>query len=101
MSDSIETTVRGLLGDIAADADISSVPADQDLREELDLDSMDILHFAVALSEAFGIEVPERDYRQLSTIQRTASYVREHGKDRAAAEKLQNQRIERAGPGKP
>ena len=75
MSEATESTVRRLLGEIAADADMSALSADTALRDELDLDSMDMLHFAIALNEAFGVEVPESAYSQLSTIASTVAYV--------------------------
>lgn len=75
MNESTEATVRRLLGEIAADADMSAVSVDTALRDELDLDSMDILHFAIALNAAFGIEVPESEYARLSTIASTVAYV--------------------------
>lgn len=81
MIDGIESKVRALLGNIATDSDLSAVAPDCDLREELDIDSMDILHFAIALSEVFGIGVLERDYRRLSTIESTVAFVEERIKE--------------------
>jgi acyl carrier protein len=53
-----EPEIRALAADvlagIAPEADLSTVGDDEDLREALDLDSMDFLNFVIALSEARG-----------------------------------------------
>ena len=41
----------------------------------MDLDSMDFLNLVTALHEETGIDVPERDYPQLSTLAGFVSYV--------------------------
>lgn len=75
MSESTETTVRRLLGNIAPEMELDRVPANADLRVEIEIDSMDILHFAVALAEELKIDIPERDYGQLFTIASCVDYV--------------------------
>jgi acyl carrier protein len=47
--------------------DPQALQADTVLRQELDLDSMDLLHVMIALHESLGVEVPEQDYAKLST----------------------------------
>lgn len=65
------------LGDVAPDADFAGLAPDRDLREQLDLDSMDFLNFMVALHEATGIDVPERDYAKLATLDALVEYLEE------------------------
>jgi acyl carrier protein len=60
---------------IAPEADLSSLADDVDLREELDLDSMDVLHVVTALHDALGVEIPERDYGKLTTIGGAVQYL--------------------------
>jgi len=43
------TAIRQALGAIAPEADLAELPADADLEDELDLDSMDFLNFLIAL----------------------------------------------------
>lgn len=64
-----------LLAGIAPEADLSTVPDDAPLQVELDLDSMDFLDLVGALHEATGLDVPERDYPQLSTVRGFVAYV--------------------------
>lgn len=60
--------VAELLADIAPEADLGRVRGDEDLRQALDLDSMDFLNLIIALHEHTGREIPEADYPELYTI---------------------------------
>jgi acyl carrier protein len=46
-----------------------------DLREAIDLDSMDLLNFATRIHEQMGIDVPETDEPQLVTLQGCVDYL--------------------------
>ena len=79
----LRARVLGLLGEIAPEADLDALPGDAPLREELDLDSMDFLNLVAGLHEALGIDVPERDYRQLATVDECVAYLAAHRPDGA------------------
>lgn len=80
MSDSdIGTTVRGLLQTMRPEIDVSTLPGDADIREELDIDSMDFLDFVIAVHEATGVDIPEDDYAQLSSLDDCVAYLETHG----------------------
>ncbi len=66
--------VAEILGGIAPEADLSTVPGDADLREALDLDSMDILNFVAALHERTGCAIPESDTPRLLTLDGIVAY---------------------------
>lgn len=68
MTTEIETALADALGGIAPEADLSTVDRSAVLREELDLDSMDLLAVYTALSEKLGVEIPESDYPALATL---------------------------------
>jgi acyl carrier protein len=70
--------ILSLLLDIAPEAADQEIPADADLREVLDIDSMDQLNFLIAVAEAFGIDIPESDYGGLVSLDAVASYVERH-----------------------
>jgi acyl carrier protein len=74
-----------LLTDVAPDIDPNSVEPNIDFREQFDFDSMDTLHFAIALNKEFGIEIPEQDYKQLRNLAACTAYV-----ERAMAGKKSN-----------
>ena len=63
------------IGNIAPDVDAASVDDAADLREALDLDSMDIFNLVVALSKRLEVEIPDADVGQLVTIGGATSYL--------------------------
>jgi acyl carrier protein len=71
----IRTLVTQVLAGIAPEADLSSVGEQEDLREALDLDSMDFLNFVIALSQGSQVSIPEADYPRLVTLQGLVKYL--------------------------
>jgi acyl carrier protein len=67
--------VRGLR-EVAPESDPAALRPGQPIREALDLDSFDFLNFLVGLHRTLGIEVPEADYAQLTTIDGVRTYLR-------------------------
>lgn len=63
------------LGKIAPEADPASIDAGADLREALDIDSIDFLNFVTALTHRLGIDIPEIDYPKLVTVDRAVAYL--------------------------
>ena len=59
----------------APEADLASLKPDVYLREQLDLDSMDILNFVVGLHAALGVEIPEADYPRFATLDGGVEYL--------------------------
>ena len=64
-----------ILGSIAPEADFAILSGSEDLREALDLDSMDFLNFVIALHERTGIDIPESDYPKLRTLDGAIAYL--------------------------
>ena len=77
-ADEIRAVIVEELGNIAPDMDVASVRPDADLREALDIDSMDFLNFITALHQRLGIDIPERDYSKLFTLAAAITYVEQH-----------------------
>lgn len=73
------------LAAIAPEADLSKLDPRADLRDALEIDSMDLLHFAVGLHERTGIEIPEVDYPKIATLERCIAYLERHGLERHGA----------------
>lgn len=67
------------LSGIAPEADLYALGDDEQLREVLDLDSMDFLNFVAALHQATGIDIPEADYRHLATLAGVQNYLGSKG----------------------
>ena len=72
--DEIRKVVQEELGNIAPEMDIEKLDASADLREALDIDSIDFLNFITALHKRLGIDVPELDYPKLFTLNGAVSY---------------------------
>jgi len=64
-----------ILGGIAPEADPATLAGDADLREALDLDSIDFMNFLVALHDRTGIDIPESDYALLRTLDSAVAYL--------------------------
>lgn len=65
------------LGEIAPEAQLSTLPGGELLQEVLDLDSFDFLTFVQALHDATGVDVPEIDYPQIATLNGVVAYLAE------------------------
>jgi len=60
---------------IAPDVDVATLPPDVDFRREAELDSMDFLGVLTNVQETTGLEVPELDYAQITTIDQFTAYL--------------------------
>lgn len=76
MSDiDVDDIVREELGNIAPEADLKTLDPGADLREALDIDSMDFLNFVTAIHHRLGVDIPEVDYPKLATLGGTVHYL--------------------------
>jgi acyl carrier protein len=71
----IRTQVAHVLAGIAPEADLATVGDTEDLREALDLDSMDFLNFVIGLGEQTGRKIPEADNPKLFTMGSLIAYL--------------------------
>jgi acyl carrier protein len=71
----IRTLAADVLAGIAPEAELASVGDHEDLREALDLDSMDFLNFVIGLSERTGRPIPEADAPKLFTMAGLVAYL--------------------------
>ena len=74
--DEIRATILRVLGEIAPEVDLPSIKPDVAFRDQIDLDSMDVLNFVVGLHEALGVEIPEADYPRLVTLESCVEHLR-------------------------
>jgi acyl carrier protein len=72
--DAIRKLAIDALSDIAPDTDPATLRGDEDIREALDIDSMDFLNFVTALHKKTGVAIPEEDYPRLFTLDGVANY---------------------------
>jgi len=74
----IRKVVHEELNNIAPEADLSSVDPAADLREAIDIDSMDFLNFITAIHHRLSIDIPEIDYPKLVTLDGAVVYITAH-----------------------
>jgi len=74
-ADEIRKLAVEILSDIAPDTDPSALQGDEDIREALDIDSMDFLNFVTALHQKSGFPIPEADYPRLFTLNGAVDYL--------------------------
>ena len=72
----IRTVLQEELGNIAPEMDLQKLDPAADLREALDIDSMDFLNFIIAVHHRLGVDIPELDYPELVTLDGAATYLK-------------------------
>ena len=65
----VETAIKEALHRIAPEADVEHLDPKADLRETLDIDSFDFLNLLVALHARLQVEIPEKDYGRVRTLE--------------------------------
>jgi acyl carrier protein len=76
--DDARTLLARLLSGIAPELDLDAIEPGASLTEEADLDSMDFLKLITALDDQTGIDIPERDYPLVQTIDGFVTYLTTH-----------------------
>jgi acyl carrier protein len=71
----VRAVVREELGNIAPEVNLATIGPTADLREALDIDSMDFLNFITAIHHRLGVDVPELDYPKLITLDGAVKYL--------------------------
>lgn len=77
-SNEIKALIIEELSNIAPEIEADEVPDNQDMREALDLDSMDFLNLVIAVSKRTQVAIPEADYAKVLTLNAMISYVINH-----------------------
>jgi acyl carrier protein len=71
----IKSTVIECLNGVAPEADLAMLDGNADLRDTLDIDSMDFLRFVVTLHEKLRVDIPEREYPEIRTLDACIRYL--------------------------
>jgi acyl carrier protein len=77
----IKTSLSRLILNIAPEADIDSLDPSADMRDELDLDSMDFLRLLTSIDKEMQVNIPESDYGQVNSFQTLTEYIARHRPD--------------------
>jgi acyl carrier protein len=71
----VREAVLRILGTIAPEADLTQLKADVPFRDQLDIDSMDLLNFFIAIDRDLHLAIPEIDYARVDTLDRCVEYI--------------------------
>ena len=71
----IRDVIFDALGAIAPEVDPAMIAPARPLREQVDIDSFDFLNFIIRLHETLGIDIPEKDYAELLTLDSAIEYL--------------------------
>ncbi|MHB8872848.1 MAG: acyl carrier protein [Myxococcaceae bacterium] len=69
-----QAVLRALLK-VAPEADPQTLEPGVPLRDQLDLDSMDLLRVVLAIHEELGVDIPEEDYPKLGSLAACSEYL--------------------------
>lgn len=72
----IEQAVKQALYEVAPDIAGEPIEPDEAFREQFEIDSMDFLNFIIALNQATGVEIPEKDYPSLQSLSGAVDYLK-------------------------
>lgn len=71
----MKQTIFDVLATIAPEVDPSDIDPKENLQEELDIDSMDFLNFMMGLHKKTGVDIPEKDYAKVATLDDCMNYL--------------------------
>jgi acyl carrier protein len=72
----LRSRVLATLQSIAPEIEPADLRDEVPLRQQVDLDSMDWLHFLTGLHEDLQVDIPEADYGRLVTLADVLAYLR-------------------------
>ena len=73
--DEVILAVKDIIATIAPYEELDGLNETDPLRDQIELDSMDFLDIVMELRKRYGVQVPEEDYMQLSTLQGCVDYL--------------------------
>jgi len=78
--DQVRAAIFDVLAAIAPEIDPAAIVPHAPLREQIDIDSFDFLNVVIRLHEVLGVEIPEQDYPQMSTLDGMVDYLARRGR---------------------
>jgi acyl carrier protein len=71
----IRAAVLDVLASVAPEIERTKLRGNVSLREQVDLDSVDVMNYVAGLSKRFGVEIAEEDYPQLFRLDSCVRYL--------------------------
>jgi acyl carrier protein len=76
--ETVEAKVRTLLASEEFGVSFDEITGNAHLTDDLGLDSIDCVEFAIILEEEFGIAIPDDDFDELLTVSSICAYIEKH-----------------------
>jgi acyl carrier protein len=74
-SEELRSVLQETLSTVVPDIDWPTVDDHTDLRDQIDIDSMDMLNWVIALHQRLGVDIPEVDVPRLVTLDGAVRYL--------------------------
>ena len=71
----IKQIVHDALGNVAPEVDLDAIDPAKNLRDQIDIDSVDFLNFVIGLHKALNVEIPDADVAKLVTLNGCVAYL--------------------------
>ncbi len=71
----LKETVLRVLNEIAPEVDGASIDPAKDLRDQIDIDSVDFLNFVIGLHKELSVDIPDADVAKLATLNGCVTYL--------------------------
>jgi acyl carrier protein len=71
----IKAVVLRVLSGIAPEVEIDAIDPNRDLRDQMDIDSVDFLNFVIGLHKDLGVEIPDADISKLASLNKCVDYL--------------------------
>jgi acyl carrier protein len=71
----IKDVVLRALSNIAPEVDLASIDPATNLRDQVDIDSVDFLNFVIGIHKELGVEIPDADLPKLGTLNGCVAYL--------------------------
>ena len=71
----IQEVVLRALGNVAPEVDLESIDPSKDLRDQIDIDSVDFLNFVLGLHKELGVDIPDADVPKITTLNKCVGYL--------------------------
>lgn len=71
----LQELLYAIIQQTAPEADLSTLSPNEDIRDALSIDSFDHLNILIGLNDALGVDIPESDAGQLTTVTAIIQYL--------------------------
>jgi acyl carrier protein len=71
----IREVVLRALGNVAPEVDLETIDPSKDLRDQIDIDSVDFLNFVLGLHKGLGVDIPDSDVAKIATLNGCVGYL--------------------------